>query len=182
VNWARTVRFDGAIDDAQRRKISASLPAGASLKFGAAHAAAKRTYGLVQGPASLEPSEVEPAFSNARWYDEPIIALAIEPTPADALPAIENALAGAGGASGILDCTAVAGLVVVEFQPARTVPSLILNLVDVELRRFHGYRKVTLLNPLPAEVTAQIAAAGLQASEIAPDRILETLLEQSSVE
>ncbi len=82
----------------------------------------------------------------------------------------------------MLECAAVSGVVIVEFQPARTLPSLILNLVDVELRRFHGYRQVTLLNPLPAEVAAQIAAAGLQAAEIAPDRILETLLEQSGVE
>ena len=162
--------------------MSASLPGGSSLQFGAPHAAAGRTYGLVQGPVSIEPAEVAQALPGARWFEETIIALAIEPTPADALPAIAAAFSGGAGMSGVLDCAVLACGVVIEFQPARTMPSIVLNVVDVELRRFHGYRKVTLLNPLPAEILAQIAASGLQASEIAPGRILETLLEQSGVE
>jgi hypothetical protein len=162
--------------------MSASLPGGSSLQFGAPYAAAGRTYGLIQGPASIEPAEVAQALSDARWYDETIIALAIEPTPGDALPAIAGAFSADAGVAGVLDCAVLADSVVIEFQPARTVPSLILTIADVELRRFHGYRKVTLLNPLPAEILAQIAASGLQASEIAPGRILETLLEQSGVE
>ena len=182
MNWARTVRFDGAIDDAQRLKLAESLPKAVALKLGAAHTGAKRTYGLVTGPASLEPAEVAQALPTVRWYDEAIIALAIEPTPADALPAIQNALSGEGGAAGVLECIAVSGMAIVEFQPLRTLPSLILTIADVELQRFHGYRKGTLLNPLPAELMAYVAAAGLQAAEIAPGRILETLLEQSGVE
>lgn len=151
------------------------------MQFGAPYAPAGRTYGLVQGAASAEPEAVAQAIPGAKWYDETIIALAIEPTPADALPAIAGPFSSGAGVAGVLDCAAFAQLMVVEFQ-ARTAPSLILNLVDVELRRFHGYRKVTLLNPLPPEIVAQIAAGGLQAPEIAPDRILETLLEQSGVE
>ena len=98
------------------------------------------------------------------------------------MPAIAEAFSAGAGIAGVLDCAVLADSVVIEFQPSRTMPSLVLNVVDVELRRFHGYRKVTLLNPLPAEILAQIAAGGLQASEIAPGRILETLLEQSGVE
>ncbi len=96
--------------------------------------------------------------------------------------AIAGAFSADAGVAGVLECTVLADIFVIEFEPARTMPSLILNIADVELRRFHGYRKVTLLNPLPADILAQIAASGLQASEIAPDRILETLLEQSGVE
>jgi hypothetical protein len=161
--------------------MSASLRGGSSLQFGAPYAPAGRTYGLVQGPASAEPDEAAQALPGARWYEETIIALAIEPTPAEALPVIAEAFSSDAGVAGVVECAALNGRIVVEFQP-RTAPSLILNLADVELRRFHGYRKVTLLNPLPPEVFAQIAASGLQASEIAPDRILETLLEQSGVE
>ena len=182
MNWARTVRFESTIDEAQRQTMAASLPSGASLNLGQSQSGARRTYALVEGPASLEPAEAERSFPQARWYDEAIIALEIEPTPADALPAIGGALGGGGSPAGVLECTIVAGSAIVEFRPALTSPSLILHLVDVELRRFHGYRKVTLLNPLPAWLVAQIAAAGLQAPEIASDRILETLLEQSSVE
>jgi len=98
------------------------------------------------------------------------------------LPAIGAAFSGGAGLAGVLDCALQAESVVIEFQPSRTTPALVLNIVDVELRRFRGYRTVTLLNPLPTEILAHIAAGGLQASEIAPDRILETLLEQSGVE
>ncbi len=122
------------------------------------------------------------SFPSARWYDEAIIALAIEPTPADALPGIEAALQGDGSPAGVLECSIVPGAAIVEFRPAMISPSLILHLVDIELRRFHGYRTVALLNPLPSAVVAQVAAGGLQAPEIASDRILETLLEQSGVE
>lgn len=98
------------------------------------------------------------------------------------MPEIAAAFSGGGGIAGVLECAVLKDCLVLEFQSARTTPSLVLHVVDVELRRFCGYRKVTLLNPLPAEILAQIAAGGLQASEIAPDRILETLLEQSGVE
>jgi len=182
VNWARTVRFDSVIDSATQRKISASLPGGSSLQFGAPYAAGARTYGLVQGPPSLEPGEVAQALAGARLYDEAIIALAIDPTPKDALPAIARAFSSDAGLAGVIDSGIAGNAFIVEFQPARAAPALVLNLVDVELRRFRGYRKVTLLNPLTPEILAQIAAGGLQASEIGPDRILETLLEQSGVE
>lgn len=130
----------------------------------------------------MEPAETAQALPDARWFEEAVIALAIEPTPGDALRGIAGAFSAAGALAGVLDCAVFADGVVIEFQPAKTAPSLVLHVVDVELRRFHGYRKVRLLNPLPAEVLAQVAASGLQASEIGPERILETLLEQSGVE
>jgi hypothetical protein len=182
VNWARTVRFDEIIDDVTQRKMTASLPGGSSLQFGAPYAPGGRTYGLVQGPASVEPAEAVQALAEARWYEETIIAIAIEPTPKDALPAIAAAFSANAGLAGVVDFAMCDDSALIEFQPLRTMPSLNLNLADVELRRFHGYRKLTLLNPLTSEVLAKVAGAGLQAAEIAPDRILETLLEQSGVE
>lgn len=176
------MRFDGTIDETQRKKMAASLPSGASLNVAQSQAGIRRTYGLVEGPASLEPAEAEAGLAQAKWYDGAIIALAIEPTPADALPAIEAALSGDGMPAGVLDCAISGGSVVVEFRPELTSPALVLDLADVELRRFHGWRKVALLNPLPVSLVAQIASAGLQAPEIAVDRILESLLEQSGVE
>lgn len=181
MNWARTVRFEGVLDDAQREKLTAKLPSGASATF-AADARWARTYGLVEGSAALEPAEVASTLANARWYDEAIIALAIEPTPADALPAIANALTGPGGPSGVLECTPSRNAALIEFLPSRILPSLVLNAADVELRRFRGYRTVTLLNPLSVEVMAKIAADGLQAAEITTGRILESLLDHRGAE
>lgn len=162
--------------------MAASLPSGATLHLGPSHAAARRTYGLVEGPPSLEPAEAEGSLAQAQWYDGTIIALAIEPTPADVLPAIQAALRGDGAPAGVIDCTIAAGSAIVEFRPELTPPALVLDVADVELRRFQGYRKIEVLSPLPVSVVAQIASAGLQAPEIAVDRILESLLEQSGVE
>jgi hypothetical protein len=72
--------------------------------------------------------------------------------------------------------------IVVEFRPSVTQAALVLRIVDVELERFRGYRITRLLTPLPADVVALIAAQGLQAPQIAPDRILESLLRASHVE
>ena len=157
------------------------LPAGATLSFGREFAQLGRTYALLEGNAAVEPSQADAAFSDATVYDEPVIALAIEPTPADALRNIMEALGGAGGPSGVVSCEAKDGAAVVEFKAA-TSAAVVLHLADVELRRFNGYRTVTLLNPLPAETVAKIAASGLQAPQIGPDRILEMLLEQAHVE
>jgi hypothetical protein len=168
------------LGDAQRKELAAKLPPGASVKFGEKRS--NRTYGLVEGGAALEPAQAVETLQSARWYDEAIIALAIEPTPADALPAIRNALFGAGGPAGVLECDVVSGAAIVEFAPSRILPSLVLNVADVELRRYRGTRIVNLLNPLPAAVMAQIASDGLHAAEITPERILETLLERPGAE
>lgn len=118
----------------------------------------------------------------ARWFGEAIIALAIEPAPADALPQLARALGGPGAPAGIAACETVDGALVVELRPAVTHPNLLIRIVDVELKRFSGSRRTYLLSPVPAGVMAAIAADGLQAPEIGPDRILEMLLEKAHVE
>lgn len=118
----------------------------------------------------------------ARWFGEAIIALAIEPAPADALPQIARALGGCGAPAGIAACEPVDGALVVEFRPRLTHPDLVTRIVDVELKRFSGSRCTHLLSPVPMDVMAAVAAGGLQAPEIGPDRILELLLEKAHVE
>jgi hypothetical protein len=58
----------------------------------------------------------------------------------------------------------------------------VTRIVDMELRRFGGVRRTELLSPLPGDVIAAIAAQGLQAPEVASDRILEMLLGVERVE
>ena len=52
-----------------------------------------------------------------------------------------------------------------------------MKLIDVELRRFSSGRRSELLSPLTPMLSAKIAASGLKAPEIAPDRILELLID-----
>jgi hypothetical protein len=138
---------------------------------------AGRTYGLVALPSG----SVESAIGEATVHETAIIALAVFPAVAEALPYLFDALAGAGRPAGILGCARCSGGVVVEWDPQRTPVRTVMDLIDVELRRFGGARTAESLAPLPPDVAARIASEGLQSPEIAPDRELETLLERASL-
>lgn len=111
---------------------------------------------------------------------EPIV-LAVFPSVPQALPALERALGGPGRPDGVLAVRRSDDAVVVEWDPGRTAVRLVMDLIDAELRRWNASRRTELLVPLSEERLAQIAAAELQAPEIAPDRILETLLERAGL-
>ncbi len=182
MEWSRTLRIDAVPGQALQGRIAAALARdGVRVEFGPQHSLS-RTYVLVEGPAGADPVDLQQSVPEGRWYGEAIIALAIEPAPADALPRLAQVLGGAGSPAGVLSCDIIGSQLVVEFNPSLTQPALLLRIVDVELRRTHGYRRVELLSPLPVEITARIAADGLHAPEIAPDRILESLLESANVE
>jgi hypothetical protein len=181
VEWARTFRIDAPPSDELQDRLSGLLSReGIALRFGGS-AKVGRTYVLIEGPQSIDPAEIdENVFT--RSFSEAIIALAIEPVPADALPILVRALGGSGGPAGVLGCDVVDGTAIVEFAPSMTQASLITELVDIELRRFSGHRRTTLLAPLPESFYARIAADGLQAPEIAAGRVLESLLGGAGVE
>lgn len=182
MEWARSLRIDASPTDGMHTRIAAAYArAGVKIEIGGSSALA-RTYVLLQGPEGVDPAELEQQLPEAHWYGEAIIALAIEPAPADALPILAQALGGPGAPAGIVACETAGKSLIVEFRPALTQPALLLRIADVELQRFRGYRRTQLLSPLPVAVTAAIAANGLQAPEIEPGRILETLLERAHVE
>lgn len=110
-------------------------------------------------------------------YDRAIIALAVFPEPAEALPSLLETLGGEGRPDGVLACERAGNALIVEWDPLRTGADVVLALVDTELSRVRGSRTAESLVPVPAELAAAIAARGLGAPEIAPGRILETLLE-----
>jgi hypothetical protein len=145
--------------------------------------AAGRSYALVEVPGEASAALLLEGLlpDAARLYAEPIVALAIFPAQIEAVPALLDALGGGGRPAGILACDACDGGVIVEWNPATTTADLVWNLVDVELRRWGSGRRAALLSPLPPDVTAAIAAAGLQAPEIGPDRVIETLLERAGL-
>jgi hypothetical protein len=181
VDWARTLRIDAPHSPALDDRVAALARDGVRVRASALDAPA-RTYVLLEGPQSVDPAQVRESIPDARWYDAAIIALAIEPQPADALPVLARALGGPGAPAGVCDCTVAGSRLIVEFLPGVTQPALIVRIIDVELRRFGGIRRTHLLTPLPMETAAAIAAHGLQAPEIAPDRILEPLLGLERVE
>ncbi|MGZ3498783.1 MAG: hypothetical protein ACXWNK_09330 [Vulcanimicrobiaceae bacterium] len=182
MGWSRTLRVDEMLDDEQRISVAAALRgAGASVRFGPPNAFA-RTYALVEAGDEIVPETVERCTAHGRLYDEAIIAVAIEPMPADALLALEDALGGGGRPAGITACDRAGSALIVELRPTVMPFALLAASIEVELRRFGGYRTTQLLSPLPVEVTAAIAADGLQAAEIAPDRILETLLARADAQ
>ncbi len=109
---------------------------------------------------------------------EPIV-LAVFPSAPQALPALERALGGPGGPDGIVSVRRSDDSIVVEWDPSRSAVRLVMAAIDAELRRYNASRRTELLAPLSEERLAEIAAAELEAPQIAPDRILERLLERA---
>ncbi len=117
------------------------------------------------------------AATGATVYDATIIALAVSPTLPEALPALEEALAGTGRPAGVVFADVRDGALCVAWDLAQTDAGVVMAAVDAELRRFAAARTVELLSPLPLAAMTAIVAEGLNAPEIAPDRVLEALIE-----
>lgn len=111
---------------------------------------------------------------------EPIV-LAVFPSVAQALPALERALSGPGKPDGVLSVRRSDESIVVEWDPSRTAVRLVIDLIDAELRRFAASRRTELLSPLSEERLAEIAATELGAPEVVPGRILERLLAEAGL-
>lgn len=182
MEWARTLRIDASPEEALLARLATALAHdGVRLCFGPPNAL-DRTYVVVEGPQGVDSAELEQRVPDGTWYSEAVIALAIEPAPPDALPWLQRALGGPGRPAGVVSCEISGSHAIVEFRPAVTQPAMLLRIVDVELQRAGGSRRISLLSPLTVPVAAAIAATGLQAPEIGTDRILESLLEAAHVE
>lgn len=173
----QTWRFDSALSPGGRAALVAaaksagiSCVARADERFGA-------TYVLAAVPDPESGQEFAAQHSASATYEPPIIALAIEPQSADALPPLFEALGGAGAPAGIVGCERREDAVILEFTPAVTPWRLVRSLIDLELQRFASARKTTLLSPLTLQMQTQIAADGLDCPEIAPGRVLEALID-----
>lgn len=138
-----------------------------------------RSYALVEGASDREGLVL--STESATVFDTPVIALAIRPNAAEALPALHDLLAGPGRPSGVLGAEAAPDAVLVEWNLDVTPAQVLLALVDIELARCGASRVTELLTPLPLAWWTAIARDGLQAPEIAPDRVLEALIEEQHV-
>ena len=90
------------------------------------------------------------AATGATVYDATLIALAVSPTLPEALPALEEALAGTGRPAGVVFADVRDGALCVAWDLAQTDAGVVMT---------------------------AIVAEGLNAPEIAPDRVLEALIE-----
>jgi hypothetical protein len=142
--------------------------------------ACKRTYGLVEGGDAACAAALREA-TRAAVLDRPVIALAIFPSVAEALPRILDALGGPGRPAGVLTCESAQGAAIVEWDLDVTAYDVVLRLVDIELDRFRARRVSALLSPLPLAWWARIAAAGLHSPDITVQRVLEEQLEVHGV-
>jgi hypothetical protein len=139
-----------------------------------------RAYALVEEADERCATELRAQCGEA-FVDRPIIALAVAPSAPEALRTIREALAGPGAPAGMRSCEQSGAALLLEWDFERTGVEVVLGLIDVELARFRASRVNALLTPLPLTWSARIAAVGLAAPEIAPDRVLEALIEGQHV-
>ena len=142
--------------------------------------ACNRMYALVEGASPACISTLRET-TVATVYDRPVIALAVFPSVAEALPSLLHALGGPGRPAGVHACDPCEGGLIVEWDLDVTSLDTIMNLIDIEIERFHARRVNALLTPLPLVWWTAIAANGLHAPDITPERVLEEQLEVQHV-
>lgn len=174
-----TLRVD-AVGDAARDPLEALVARRRGRAIWRTSTATGRSYALLELPEPPDVVEIA-AATDGKVYETPIIALALFPEVQEALPSLLDALDGAGRPAAILSCEPCASGVIVEWDPRLASASVVLGLVDLELRRFNSGRTAELLSPLPAAWIARIAADGLQAPQVAVDRVLEVLMDQAGL-
>lgn len=167
-----TISVDGALDPARKAEIDDAAARHGAKIIWRTNVAANRSYASIGAPSGIAVADI-PTAPGDTIYDGPIIALALFPTVPEALPVLLEALAGPGRPEGVLACHAMAGGMIVEWDPQRSAADVMLGTIDVELRRFSSGRTAELLSPLPPEVLAAVAARGLQTPQITTRRILE---------
>lgn len=173
-----TLSIDGVLDSKRRAEIDDVITRAGGRAGWRASERADRTYALLELPDGYDHAAIA-AASNGVVYDKGVIALALFPAHPEALPFLLEALGGAGRPAGILACRPCPGGAVVEWDPDITQAAVILGIVDTELRRFGTPRVAELLSPLPPATVAKLAASGLQAPEIEPQRILELRIDRA---
>ena len=173
----QTWRFDRELPHDERAVFAAcAYTAGIRSEF-VSSSRFERTYVLLDVPHGFEVSELAARYPSVRKNDVAIIALAIEPQQADALPALAQVLGGEGGPAGVTGADVAQGCLLLEFQPTTTPWKTIKVLMDGELLRFGNPARITtLLSPLWPEIEAQIAADGLQCPQLQTDRVIETFV------
>jgi hypothetical protein len=171
-----TISDTGNPDVSRRAAIEAVVRAAGGRAMWRINPSAGRWYALLELPDSFDLREIAIAPGEV-VYETAVIAWAVFPTVAEALPQLYEALGGAGRPRGVLACRPCPHGAIVEWDPDSGSFEIVMKVVDVELRRFGSGRRAELLSPMTPVVSAKIAASSLKAPEIAADRILELLID-----
>jgi len=171
-----TLSIAGTLDERRREAIDDTVRLQGGRATWRAHPEVGRTYALLESAEALDVRAIA-ADSGTQVYEAAIIALAVSPTVPQALPVLQEALAGPGRPAGILACREFSGGVVVEWNPDVSRAEVVLGVMDAELRRFDSGRTAEVLSPLPKSTIAKVASEGLRAPEIRLDRVLEALVD-----
>jgi hypothetical protein len=177
---ASTLRSAPILHDSVRATVEAAIAARGGRLTWRDDARSNRTYGLIELPEDA-PAVRAVVREPVTVFEAPIIALAVSPSVSEALPHVLEAFSGPGRPDGVISASVADGRLILEWNPARTKPALVVALIDTELRRFASGRTAELLAPLPEALVAEIAATGLTTPEIASNRVLETLLEEMGI-
>ncbi|HEX3671049.1 MAG TPA: hypothetical protein VHT92_05020 [Candidatus Cybelea sp.] len=167
-----TLVVEGELDAARRAAVDDVIASQGGAAFWRASPSTGRSYAVFELPGECDRAAIERA-AGSTLHDGAIIALAVSPAVAEALPHVCDALGGAGRPAGVVACRRDGDSAIVEWDPEITAPSIVLGLIDVELRRYASGRTVELLSPIPAALAAKLAASELRAPQIEPARILE---------
>jgi hypothetical protein len=167
---ARTLRFNSAPNQDVRRAVMQAAPSDGIVWRD--DPITGRTYALVTAADEV-------SCGCDALYERPIIALAVRPNPAEALPHLLDAMGGAGRPAGVVACDRIGEEIVIEWDPQMTPVTLIRTLLQAEVGRFGGSYVSRTLAPLPLEVVATIASQGLATPEISADRVLEVLVDRA---
>lgn len=167
-----TLIVEEALDEARRAAVNEVVASQGGSALWRVSPSTGRSYAIFELPDECDRTAIERA-AGPTLRDGAIIALAVSPAVAEALPHLCDALGGPGRPAGIIACLRNGDAAIVEWDPEITTASIVLGLVDVELRRFASGRTAELLSPIPAALAAKLAAGGLRAPQIEPARILE---------
>ena len=174
------LRYRAIPGDAEKAVVEAVVQHHRGSVVWQCNASPVSAYALIEDAGAECIVELAPQIS-AEIIDSPVIALAVSPREAEALPFLYHALGGPGRPAGVVRCETKDGTLAVEWDMSRTAAPIMMALIDVELSRFGGGRSTRVLAPIPLAWSTDIAARGLQAPEIAPGRVLEELLETHGV-
>lgn len=173
-----TLSIDGELDDARRAAVDEVVRRNGGSSAWRIREGARRSYALLELPDEYDAAAIR-AASGGSVSERPVIALALSPAVAEALPHLVEALEGPGRPAGILACVPCGASIILEWDPSVTAVEVVMGIVDLELARFASGRVTELLSPLPPSLVAQIAARGLDAPQIVPQRILELRIDRA---
>jgi hypothetical protein len=138
------------------------------------NAAAGRTYANVVFSPDARFASDPP--SSAQVNAPPLFVARITPVDATRLPALEDALAGAGRPAGILATHREPDSLVIELDQVRTPLALVLALIDVETGPGSA-RRIEPLLPLDDAALTALGAALLGEPQLDTTRLIETYIE-----